>query len=90
MDGLTSLCDGAGLDVEQLVAVGRLPGTLAKQLARVGESSPAVRAALYPLHLGLIGLDRIRAHAPAAAVRSSALLLVARRRDRAGAAPNGS
>ncbi|HEV2180036.1 MAG TPA: hypothetical protein VGR59_06930, partial [Gemmatimonadaceae bacterium] len=60
------------------------PGTIAKQLARVGESSAAARAALYPLQLGLVGLDRARPQASASAVRSSALLLVARRRARSG------
>lgn len=84
VDGLRSLCESANLEIEQILAVGRLPGTIAKQLARVGESSAAARAALYPLQLGLVGLDRARPPASAAAVRSSALLLVARRRARSG------
>lgn len=88
--GLATLCEDAGLDIEQCLAVGRRAGTLAKQLARVGESSAAARAALYPLQLGLIGLDQAHAPATAATVRSSALLLVARRRPRVGDMPNGS
>jgi len=84
VDELASLCAGAGLDVEQLVAVGRLPGTIAKQLARFSTSSAAARIALYPLQLGLVGLDQLRGRASAADTRSSALLLVARRRPRAG------
>jgi len=82
VDELGSLCAGAGLDVQQLLAVGRLPGTIAKQLARFSTSSAAARIALYPLQLGLLGLDQVRGRAPAADTRSSALLLVARRRPR--------
>jgi trans-aconitate methyltransferase len=87
VDGLMSLCAGAGLEIEQLVAVGRLPGTIAKQLARFSTSSTAARVVLYPLQLGLLGVDQARAQAPAADVRSSALLLVARRRARGSTPP---
>jgi len=82
VDQVGALCAGAGFDVEQLMAVGRLPGTIAKQLARFSTSSAAARVALYPLQLGLLGLDQMRGRVPAAAARSSALLLVARRRPR--------
>jgi hypothetical protein len=86
VDGVVDLCAGAGFEIERLVGVGRLPGTIAKQLARLSTTSPIARVALYPIQLGLLGVDHLRAYAPADDIRSSALLLVARKRPLAKAA----
>lgn len=77
-EDLATLCGGAGLQVEMLSAVVCRMGTVAKQIGRLAGSSIPARALAYPVQVALAQLDGMTSPADAG-VRSSALLLVARR-----------